>query len=102
MNPFENIENNKTNISTNTITIWVETYGKKKNTYIQGLHFSNDQMKDILKTIKKKNGCNGCIKTVPSINKNTMETQLQFQGEHVEYLISYLKTLGINDVIIKG
>ena len=52
MNPFEDYDTNNT--ESKDITIWVETNGCKKNTYISGWNISDSQIKEHLKTIKKK------------------------------------------------
>jgi len=92
MNPFEE-ENNDTPIVFNTkITIWIESNGKKKNTFISGLPYDSALLKEHLKNIKKKNGCNGSIK----------DDVLQFQGDQIDNVEKYFNELGINDITINS
>ncbi len=95
MNPFEEIEINTVNLNNIHIEIWIETMGRKKNTYISGWSIDPEELKNHLKNIKKKNGCNGSIK-----NNNI----LQLQGDHIEYITEYIINTGIdtNNIIIKG
>jgi translation initiation factor 1 (eIF-1/SUI1) len=87
MNPFEDdIFDNTNTIFQMNIEIWLETYGRKKNTFISGWEISEDELKNHLKNIKKKNGCNGTIKKIPDTNKLI----LQFQGDHIDFLKKYL------------
>jgi len=70
-NPFNNITTNTNNIliEQNSITIWKETLKRKNNTFISGWNISEDELKNHLKYIKKKIGCNGTIKKIKkSIN----------------------------------
>ncbi len=95
MNPFEEIENTNTNLNNFHIEIWVENMGRKKNTYISGWSIDIEDLKNHLKNIKKKNGCNGSIK-----NNNIV----QLQGDHTDYMTEYIINTGIdsNNIIIKG
>jgi translation initiation factor 1 (eIF-1/SUI1) len=98
MNPFEDndIQNN---FLTNNITIWVETIGNKKNTYVSGWNISDLQLKDHLKVIKKKNGCNGTIKSLPNETNNGFINIIQLQGDHVDFIKDYLIK---NDVLAEN
>lgn len=89
MNPFE--ENNiiNTNIQ---IEIWLEINGRKKNTFISGWNIPINELKDHIKNIKKKNGCNGTIKS---------NNLIQLQGDHIDYIIDYINNTGISDEFIK-
>ena len=99
-----NTDNIKTNniINNTKIEIWIETSGRKKNTFISGWNINNNELKNHLKYIKKKNGCNGTIKdiTIDSIKKIV----ILLQGDHVDYIYNYLIQNGITntDIYIKG
>lgn len=89
MNPFEdNIIQD--NFLTNNVTIWVEANGSKKNTYVSGWNISETQLKEHLKFIKKKNGCNGSIKSLPNESNNGFVSTIQLQGDHVDFVKDYL------------
>lgn len=89
MNPFED-NNIQDNFVTNNVTIWVEANGSKKNTYVSGWNISETQLKNHLKVIKKKNGCNGSIKSLPNESNNGFVTIIQLQGDHVDFVKEYL------------
>ena len=96
MNPFEDIpiKNDIINeykndiVNENKIDIWVANSGRKKNTYISGWNLSDLILKNHIKNIKKKNGCNGTLKklTVDSIEKIV----IQLQGDHIDFMTNYL------------
>ena len=93
MNPFE--DNNDTNqnvILSKEVTLWIESSGKKKNTFISGLAYNTEQLKEHLKNIKKKHGCNGSIK----------DDILQFQGDQIDNVEKYFNVLGIYDITINS
>jgi translation initiation factor 1 (eIF-1/SUI1) len=105
MNPFEdNSTNDNTSTKPTLIEIWVETNGRKKNTYISGWNIPEEQLKEHLKTIKKKNGCNGTIKEIPNETNTELLKVLQLQGDHSEYINQYLITHSIdpNNIRTKG
>lgn len=105
MNPFEDIStNDNTSTKDSDIQIWVETTGRKKNTYVSGWNIPDDQLKEHLKTIKKKNGCNGTIKDVPNETGSELLKVLQLQGDHTDYITNYLILNGIekDKIRIKG
>ena len=78
----------------NIIEIWVETYGRKKNTYISGWNVDLTNLKQHLTFIKKKNGCNGSIKN----------NVLHLQGDHIDFMTKYLVDNGCdkNNLVVKG
>ena len=92
MNEFNSM--NEFDMKDVIINIWVETHGRKKNTFVSGWDLSDHDLKDHIKIIKKHNGCNGCV-------KNNI---IQLQGDHVNYLKSYLtENIKYNHIIkIKG
>lgn len=101
-NPFENdilnIDNNiNNNIENSSIEIWVEQFGKKKNTYISGWNINDSELKEHIKIFKKKHGCNGTLK----INNDNIKV-IMFQGEQIDHIINYMKKLEINNINIKG
>jgi translation initiation factor 1 (eIF-1/SUI1) len=104
MNPFENYDEVKENNKQLKIEIWVETYGRKKNTYISGWDLEDSMLKDHLKTIKKKTCCNGTIKELENLITETKTKVVQLQGDHVDYIKEYLVNNGVNnsDIRIKG
>lgn len=75
----------------NNIEIWVEKNGKKKNTYIQGI--ISDDIELHLKKLKKICCANG------SYNKDA--NKLHIQGDQVDNIKQYLRTIGINNFLIK-
>ena len=97
MNPFENEFDDIINVSKN-IEIWVENMGKKKNTYITGLNFTVEEMKNHLKNLKKKHGCNGSLKN----KEDTNQQMLHLQGNQLNNMIEYFTALGVSNIITKG
>lgn len=97
MNPFENDEDNIVNIEVK-IEIWIATDKGRKNTYISGLKYPEPEMKEHLKNLKKKHGCNGSIKK--SEDNNSIIIQLQ--GDHIDNICQYFEDLGIENITIKG
>ena len=104
MNPFEDYSNNvESTFTKSSINIWVEANGRKHNTYVSGWEISDDEIKEHLKTIKKKNGCNGSIKEM-EVNGNAVERVMQLQGDHADYVKKYIVSTGIleSNIYIKG
>ena len=100
MNPFE--EEDKIDITEiKLIEIWVEVNGRKKNTYVAGWNISDSEIKEHIKIIKKKNGCNGTLKELTQDGKPEPIKVIQLQGEHVDYLKSYLKEQNIDQSLIR-
>jgi translation initiation factor 1 (eIF-1/SUI1) len=99
MDPFEQNNNNNQLLSTSA-EVWIEQSGKKKNTYITGLNFTNKELQEHLKNLKKMHGCNGCIKDIID-DKNTISA-LQLQGDHINHISDYFKQHNINDIKIRG
>jgi len=91
-NPFDEI--NEINTKSNLIEIWVESYGRKKNTFISGWDIPKKDIKNHIKIIKKRNGCNGSV-------KNNI---IQFQGNITDYVKQYLieKDIDINNIRIRN
>ena len=100
MNPFDiiKIDNSIINSIDNIIDIKLEILKRKKNTYITGWNISEQEIKDHLKYIKKKIGCNGTIKTIDN------SIIILLQGDHCIFIQNYLVEQGIdiNLINIKG
>ncbi len=125
MNPFEEFEDNNTVTKQSKIEIWVETFGRKKNTFVTGWNIPLADLKSHIKNIKKKNGCNGTVKKIeddkkseetdsedknPNDNEETPQTtsdddyMMLFQGDHSEYVKNYIIESGVSveNIRIKG
>ena len=116
MNIYE--EDINTSFDDNKIIIWIQENGRKKNTYISGWNIDESLLKEHLKIIKKKKGCNGTIKnmlddTTYNIlskenlknNKNNSNIKiLHFQGDQCDFVYNYLQNNGYNknNICIKG
>lgn len=100
MDPFEEFNNDMNLPKEINIEIWVEQNGRKKNTYISG--WETDDLKMHLKIIKKKNGCNGTIKSL-SNNLDIIQV-MQLQGDQTEFVKKYIIEQGIEskNIRIKG
>lgn len=111
MNPFEDIDNSDTNVNTNSgekpwsgnkndvsenSSLWLETAGRRKNTYISGLPFTFEELKEHLKTLKKKHGCNGAVKEDDNLYV------LHLQGDHIDDIIDYFKQHNVTNITIRG
>ncbi len=104
MNPFDDCNNNSNTTTSDTpINIWVVQSGRKQNTYVSGWNIDDALIKDHLKTIKKKNGCNGSVKEM-EINGDSIERVMQLQGDHAEYVKKFICNTGIDEsrIYIKG
>jgi translation initiation factor 1 (eIF-1/SUI1) len=104
MNPFEEIIEQLNN-ETSLIEIWVEVSGRKKNTYITGWMLSDTELKEHIKIIKKKIGCNGTLKELNCHgDKSLIIKAIQLQGEHIDYMKDYLKDqmIDVNLIRVKG
>jgi translation initiation factor 1 (eIF-1/SUI1) len=105
MNPFDDIEinNNNNNIDNRVnIEIWVEENRKKKNTFISGWNLSDVLLKEHIKIIKKKKGCNGTLKILE--DNNITKKVILLQGDHISYIKTYLieQDINSNDIHIRG
>lgn len=105
MDPFADKKNDFEDelLSNNIIDLWVEVNGRKKNTYIYGWELEKSELKEHLRTIKKKRGCNGTIKKM-TVDEYGEVTVLQLQGNHVEYVKEYIENTGVEteNIRIKG
>jgi translation initiation factor 1 (eIF-1/SUI1) len=59
---------------------------------VSGLPFDSALLKEHLKNLKKKHGCNGSIK----------DDVLQFQGDQIDNVEKYFNDLGINEITINS
>ena len=87
---FDNIENNKNDIITDNncnLEIIVESRGRKKNTYLTGWLNDKDKLKEHLKKLKRKIGCNGSVK---KMNKEDNKFIFHLQGDRKDLLFEYL------------
>ncbi len=105
MDPFADIKNEFEDelLQDNLIELWVEVNGRKKNTYILGWKLPTSELKEHLRTIKKKRGCNGTIKDMTTEEYGNVSV-LQLQGNHTDYVKEYIINTGIDgdNIRIKG
>lgn len=101
MNPFEENEEEEIN-KTTSIEIWLEVNGRKKNTFVAGWNLSDTDLKEHIKTIKKKNACNGTLKEISNNgDKSELIKVIQLQGDHIDYMKEYLINQEIDVDIIR-
>lgn len=103
LNPYEDFKQNVFEdelLNNEIIELWVEINGRKKNTYILGWNLDKTELKDHLRTIKKKKGCNGTIKKITTEDHGEVSV-LQLQGNHMEYVKEYIINTGISSDNIK-
>jgi translation initiation factor 1 (eIF-1/SUI1) len=100
MNPFDEINESLEN-ETKLIEIWLEVTGRKKNTFISGWNLSDTELKDHIKIIKKKNGCNGTLKELVVNGEKINIKLIQLQGDHIDYIQDYLKQQMVDSNLIK-
>ena len=79
------------------IEIWREDLGRKKNTYVSGWNITDSEIKEHIKIIKKKNGCNGTLKEIQSPGSNPDDIDgskkikvIHLQGDFLDFMKSYL------------
>jgi translation initiation factor 1 (eIF-1/SUI1) len=77
------------------VIILSERRGRKQNTYIIDWNISKEDMKEHLKNLKRKHGCNGSIKT--KIYQGDDKEVFHLQGEWKSQVKEYLMTLDINE-----
>ena len=97
MNPFEEVETKIEEIQYK-IDISVSRRGRQQITFIDGWNLPESELKEHISKIKKTIASSGCIKKEDNI------VQVQFQGNHVEFIMQYLITSGIDkkSIYIKG
>ncbi len=98
-NPFENEKNNNTVIKSINVELWLETNGRRKNTYISGLNLEKEELKKHLQILKKKHGCNGSLKEdlIDGENKKV----LKLQGDHIDNIQNFLMSINITNFITR-
>jgi translation initiation factor 1 (eIF-1/SUI1) len=86
------------------VQLLLKIMGRKKITFINGWDISEDDLKEHMKNIKKKNCCNGSYKCISDSGKKTNNFEIQFQGDLIDFLKEYLINSGIDsdNIIIKG
>jgi translation initiation factor 1 (eIF-1/SUI1) len=91
---FNDFNEFDTDLVDSNITIFSEQHGRKKNTYVVGWDIKKEEMKEHLKTLKRKYGCNGSIK-MKNYQGEDVES-MHLQGEWKEEVKAYLEDHGIN------
>ena len=83
------------------IIIFSEKKGRKSNTYIVDWNIEKEEMKNHLKTLKKKYGCNGTIKIkmFQGEEKTVLHLQGNFKSELKEYII--LQNISEDNIEVK-
>jgi len=73
---------------------------KKANTYVKNWDISKDELKQHLKKLKTKLGCNGSVKK----DKVTQKFVFHLQGDKRDDIKEFLLKLGIqaNNIVIHG
>ncbi len=99
MNPFEESDIVDT-ISSSPIELWMIKTGRKSNTFICGLNFTENELKEHLKILKKKIGCNGSVKE--GIHNDKKQLIFQLQGEQDRAIEKYFTELGVKNIKING
>lgn len=85
----------------NKLIIYTEKRGRKTNTFLAGWDISKDELKQHLKNLKVKHGCNGSIKKT-TISGVEYDNVLHLQGHQTENVQVYLKQLDITNIEVKG
>jgi|SaaInlStandDraft_4_1057021.scaffolds.fasta_scaffold196292_1 translation initiation factor 1 (eIF-1/SUI1) len=88
-NPFDELK------SSFNIIIMSERQGRKSNTYIYGWNIEKTELKQHLKSLKKKYGCNGSLKIKNYYGED--RECLHLQGEWSLEVKKYLKENNINE-----
>lgn len=84
----------------NDIEIWIENRGRKTDTYMSGLPYDDITLKEHVKIIKKKKGCNGTIKFIEKENEKIKV--LHLQGNQKNMLLEYFTNIGLENIKLKG
>ena len=85
-----NINFEDINLNDDKIIIYSHRQGRKKNTYIIDWNISKDELKNHLKNLKRKHGCNGSIKIInfQGDDKEALHLQGEWKKEVEQYLLS--------------
>ena len=105
--PFSN--NNNENIllfkNNDDIELWVADRGRKCDTYISHLPYTEAELLAHLKILKKKLGCGGSIQNSKEFESDELISEyfrIHIQGNHKNYINEYFTKLGIKNIKIKG
>ncbi len=83
-----------------SVIVFCEKSGRRYNTYIVGWTASEDDLKKALEKMKKTFGCGGAIKKINYEGKEDIKS-LNLQGNFVIKTANFLKSLNIQNLIIK-
>jgi translation initiation factor 1 (eIF-1/SUI1) len=83
----------------NNIIIFAEKRGRRADTYIINLTLSESEKLELLKSMKKKFGCNGSSKTVQFEGKDVKA--LHLQGDQIKKVKVLLISMNITNLEIK-
>lgn len=100
MNPFEDEQDKNLPNKLVNINLWLEINGRRKNTYISGLTLEKEELKKHLQKLKKTHGCNGTLKKISEDGQDIEVIQLQ--GDNIENVQNYLKTINITNITIRN
>jgi translation initiation factor 1 (eIF-1/SUI1) len=117
--PFSNNTNNDPFSNTNNtnnetldllkenqdIELWVSERGRKFDTYISHLPYTEAELTLHLKNLKKKLGCGGSIQNSKDFETEEVRSEyfrIHIQGNHKHYINEYFTKLGITNIRIKG
>ncbi len=87
------------------IELWVGERGRKYDTYISHLPYSEAELASHLKNLKKKLGCGGSIQHSKSFEPDESINgyfRIHIQGNHKNYVYEYFTKQGIKNIKIKG
>ena len=90
-NPFNETTETVDVTNNKIIEIWNESQGRRNNTYTTGWIIPETDMKEHLKQLKKKLGCNGSIKEIDT--SEGRKTTMHLQGSWVDQVTNYIKSI---------
>jgi translation initiation factor 1 (eIF-1/SUI1) len=90
---MENLLLNETdlNISEKEIVITKTNRGRKVNLFISGWKIEIKYMKEHLKNLKRKFGCNGSVKK--EVIEGSEEIVIHLKGDHVDKVQEYIRSI---------
>jgi translation initiation factor 1 (eIF-1/SUI1) len=105
--PFSNEPTKMTDLlkEDNDIELWVVDRGRKCDTYISYLPYTEAELLAHLKNLKKKLGCGGSIQNSKDFETEEISTnyfRLHIQGNQKNYIKDYFTKLGIKNIKVKG
>lgn len=95
MDPFKLLEEELNTSFNSNLIIQTQQRGRKTNTFLAGWNISKEVLKEHLKNLKRKHGCNGSIKTT-IISGIEYDNCLHLQGNQINNIVDYLKEQGMN------